>query len=58
MATRVRKLLDEVTDPSTKAAYSELCFKHAREAAKQATKLAPYVVRKSTHTDTHTTKAP
>ncbi|ARQ03275.1 RdRP [Allexivirus sigmamedicagonis] len=44
MATRVRKLLDEVTDPSTKAAYSELCFKHAREAAKQATKLAPYVV--------------
>jgi len=44
MATHVRRLLDQVTDPSTKAAYSELCFKHAREASQKASGVAPFAV--------------
>nr|APG31855.1 RdRp [Arachis pintoi virus] len=44
MATSVRKLLDQVSDPSTKAAYSELCFKHAKDAATKAQRVAPFAV--------------
>nr|WLS55766.1 replicase [Blackberry calico virus] len=44
MATHVRRLLDQVTDPSTKAAYSELCFSRAKDAAKKAAALAPFAV--------------
>ncbi|ASJ78783.1 RNA-dependent RNA polymerase [Vanilla latent virus] len=47
MATSVRKLLDQVSDPSTKAAYSELCFKHARDAATKASAIAPFAVSDS-----------
>ncbi|UYK32999.1 RNA depemdent RNA polymerase [Wineberry latent virus] len=44
MATQVRRLLDQVSDPSTKAAYSELCFSRAKDAAAKAATLAPFAV--------------
>nr|QYF50167.1 MAG: replicase [Yunnan alphaflexivirus] len=44
MTTQVRRLLEQVTDPSTKAAHSELCYREARDAATKAIHLAPFAV--------------
>ncbi|QIM41186.1 replicase [Papaya virus A] len=43
--TSVQRLLDQISDPSTKAAYSELCFRSARDAATNATAIAPFAVQ-------------
>lgn len=47
MSTRIQKLLEQISDPSTKAAHSELCFREAKEAVSKAAKIAPFAVSDS-----------
>nr|AGC67029.1 replicase [Shallot virus X] len=42
--TAVQKLFDQISDPNTKAGYSNACFEAAQAASKKATAIAPFSV--------------